>query len=385
MLKRTAAIAIFIAALISSSFAQQDLTVTDIQKLNEKIAELYRKGELEKVVELATKVADAERKISGENSENYAAALTNLGAAEKEAGASIRRSLLARYVVPRNQADKYLMEGRRKERDETAEKYASSAHEHFTSALSIYEKLKRDESLESAGIQGQLAWLTYAFRRGNSVAEGRAQIDKAEALYTASVAKFDRLNGASNDSALRIRLDFADFYYGFVNFEKALPLYETYVSLLAAKSGSEARQIPALKKLKAIADITQQESEAKNLKEKIAKFSGKNEDTRYPSLVLRSRKLEPVADIDFIPQRLSDPPPGADDDNNKPENRTIARAVIIEVLVNENGDVVEAKTISPNLSNKKVEAAAMASKFRPFIYNGTPRKMRGTIAYRFRD
>ena len=385
MVKQLAALAILLSSLVTASFGQTTLTVADIQRLNEKIVELYKKGDLESVIELAKKVSDAERSISGENSENYAAALTNLAAAEKEAAAAIRKSLGSRFRVPNSQTEKNVLTARREARREAADNYAASAEKNFTSVLGIYGTLKRDESAESAAIQGQLAWLTYAFRRGTSVAESRAQIDRAELLYSASLAKFERLNASSSDAALRIRLDFADFYYGFVNFERALPLYTSYVSLLSAKNGNDARLASALRKLKAIADITLQESEAKTLKERLAKFTdNKAEDTQFVSLVLRSRKIEPVEDDDYVPQRLSDSPADAGVNNDTPEDRQPSRAVIVEILVDEKGDVIEAKTIYPVGRNKKVEAAALASKFRPFLHNGVARKMRGTIVYRFR-
>ncbi len=58
--------------------------------------------------------------------------------------------------------------------------------------------------------------------------------------------------------------------------------------------------------------------------------------------------------------------------------------VTVEVELNEKGDVVKADAISgPQMLRGPAEDAAKRSKFKPYNYNGTPTKAKGSIVYNF--
>jgi protein TonB len=58
--------------------------------------------------------------------------------------------------------------------------------------------------------------------------------------------------------------------------------------------------------------------------------------------------------------------------------------VVVQVLVNEEGKVVEAKAISgPDLLRREAVRAALQARFTPTTLNGTPVKVAGVIRYNF--
>ncbi|HEV7929778.1 MAG TPA: hypothetical protein VGP12_06555, partial [Nitrosospira sp.] len=69
-----------------------------------------------------------------------------------------------------------------------------------------------------------------------------------------------------------------------------------------------------------------------------------------------------------------------------PMGRLRVKRAAVNIVVDENGDVIEAKITDNLLKNAaEIEAAARKSKFRPFSYNGVSQKMRGTLIYPYFD
>lgn len=366
-----------LCALFAAGVFAQDKPA-DSAALNQQIAALFQQGKFDNAIPLAEKVVDIEKKL-GKNSQAHAFALANLALLHKE-----KVKVLVKSTPPLGDFDR---RGPVREMIESANR----AKKLFREALEIHDLSGTQQSVSAATAKSELAWVVYSFNEGRSVAESRAQIDEAEKLYTESIAIQDRLSATPTDLALRTILDFADFYMRYVNFEKALPLYERYLSSVQAKYGAKSKGlVPALRALTEIYFITERDNEASATADRVSAITGKPEAVvpSYPILVLRSQKLEDVKVDNFIPFDLSKDPSSVfsyarGSGSMSPMGRAVMKSLAVNIVVGENGEVVEAKAERPSKYQQDIEKAARASRFRPFSYNGTPQRLRGTIVYSY--
>jgi hypothetical protein len=140
-----------------------------------------------------------------------------------------------------------------------------------------------------------------------------------------------------------------------------------------------------------IYSITSQEVEMRSTKTRIEAISGTAETTpEYRDLTARSRGIAKVDAIGFIHTDLTDLDRSFKTSAEiqrmlTPPGQYIVRSIEVELLVNEDGTVAEAKVITLSKYTKQVEEAAMASKFRPFDYNGKRQKLKGKIYFNYKD
>lgn len=357
----------------SSSFGQS------AEALNQQIGKLFQQGKFADAIPLAEKAVEIEKRTS-KTSEQYAIALTNLGVIRKEWVKQLRKRAAE---LDGNDRRKLL---------EDATEQGEKAKSIFRDALDVYAVTSKTETFGAASVKAQLAWTIHNFVVLYSIAKSREQIDEAERLFSESIATQERLGAADSDLLMRTVLDFADFYMKYVNFEKALPLYAKYSSAVERKYGGNSKGlVPALRAYKEIFSITERPDDAKKMAGRIESITGTPEGITpsFPSLTMRSRKIENVKNGAFIPIDFSDPNKafsyGMGSGAFSPMGRARMNSISVDILVDENGDVVEAKTSTPSKYSKEVETAAMASKFRPFLYENAAYKLRGRIAYSYFD
>lgn len=368
---------VHIALLLLTTFVfAQD---PEIQKLNQNIATLYQQGKFDDAIPLAEKVVAIEKKAS-KNSIGHAFALTNLAQLNKEKAKAIRANI-AKFE-PRNRS------GAISESKASAER----AKQFYREALDIHQSSKSENSPPAIAVKNELAWTVYNFIVSDSIGESRAQIDEAEKLYTEALAASDGLAPPDVDLQLLTLNNFGDFYMKFVNFEKALPLYERSIKAGEAKYGGKSSQLlGGLRGLFEIYSITGQDAEMRSSKAKIEAISGTAETTpKYRDLTARSRGIAKVDAIGFIHTDLTDLDRSFKTSAEiqrmlTPPGQYIVRSIEVELLVNEDGTVAEAKVMTPSKYTKQVEEAAMASKFRPFEYNGKRQKLKGKIYFNYKD
>jgi tetratricopeptide (TPR) repeat protein len=367
-----ASIAVFLASVPFLAQTSQP----DSQALNQKAAELYSKGKFDDAIPILKNVVSNE-KTAAKNSETHAIALMNLGVAHKERlRASIRRNEAAR---PEDVRVGY----------ESMNEDAKEADEALRDSLEIYTKLGQGGGLSVALLKNELAWVLnnffpVAFRGGP-----RVRIDEAEKLYTESLAAQEKLSAPESDTTLRSVLGLGDFYMRWINFEKALPYYERYLAAIEKKLGSSSKAlVPALRSLAELAIITDRTKEAEELTKRISAITGRPEPvpSTNPRLALRGRRIERVKIARFAPPEHLDDPSfllsyayGA---GQVMMGRVRVKQVAVNILVDEEGNVIEASVVDRSLKEvDEIEKAARASKFRPFSYKGESRKMRGTLIY----
>jgi hypothetical protein len=370
----------FIISLILSIPGAAQEKPADSDSLNKQIVPLYQQGKFDEAIPLAEKVVENEKK-TGKDSEFHAAALTNLALLHKE---RMRRE---QNLVASSKSENIAKSVEKIAAD------ADDAEDLLRDALKIYDKSSNSESLSAASARIELAWVLNNYISPLANAPARERIDEAEKLYTEALAVQERLAGNESVAALKTVLALGDFYVRWINFEKALPFYERYTSTVEKREGKSSRAlVPALRAVIEILVITVREKEAGEMAARVAAITGKPEilPVTNPQLALRARKVERVSSSRF-------PQPDAMDNfraiisqgagaGMMPMGRLRVKRAAVNIVVDENGDVIEAKITDNLLKNAaEIEAAARKSKFRPFSYNGVSQKMRGTLIYPYFD
>ncbi len=367
-----------VAFLAITGFGQNKSIDSGI--LNQQIAALYRQGKFDDAIPIAEKVVANEKKAA-KNTENHALALANLAQLYKEKAKLIRSRMAQIDARDRFRAA------------QTSRDAADSAKKLYREALDIYRSISGDESAAAASAKGELAWVVYNFLVSDSIRESREQIDEAEKLYTESIATQDKLSSTPTELLLRTNLNFADFYMRYVNFEKAIPLYERYLAGEESKYGPRSEGLlPALRAFVKIYSITSRDDDAKAMTDRISGITGKHEglDIDYPALTVRSRGIAKVKADGFVSTDFSDLDASfssarASTNAITPRNQYSMKTLAVNVVVNENGDVIDAKAATLSKYSKQIEEAAMASKIRPFSYKGVPQNLRGKIMFSYRE
>jgi tetratricopeptide (TPR) repeat protein len=370
----------FIISLILSVSGMTQERPADSDSLNKQIVPLFQQGKFDEAIPLAEKVVENEKR-TGKDSEFHAAALVNLALLHKE---RLRRE---QANVANSKSENIAKSTEKIVAD------ADDAEDLLRDALKIYEKLSKGETLPAAAARIELAWVLNNFISPMANAPARVRIDEAEKLYTETLATQERLAGNDSGTTLKTVLALGDFYVRWINFEKALPFYERYISAVEKKQGVSSKAlVPALRANIEILVITMREKEAEEMAKRVAAITGKPETlpVTNPQLALRARKVERVSSSRF-------PEPDAMDNfraiisqgaaaGMMPMGRLLVKRAAVNIVVDEKGDVTEAKIADNSLKNAaEIEAAAKKSKFRPFSYNGVSQKMRGTLIYPYFD
>jgi tetratricopeptide (TPR) repeat protein len=279
-------------------------------------------------------------------------------------------------------------------------KRAEGAEKNFRAALAIYQSRSQYDSLDAAAVKNELAWILSSQVAESTTENSRARIDEAERLYFEALGVREKLAGADSDLTLSSVLVFGDFYTHWVNFEKAMPLYERYVAAIEKNYGSSAKAlVPGLRGLIQILVITMQDELARQMAKRITSITGRDEPlpTIYPQLGLRSRtagkaKLPDFKNADrgeLFPTKSGARGMSQTDDSLRGAGQMDVpvfrfRQIVLEIVVDEEGNVMEVRNRDSNVKvDRALEEEARTWKFRPFVYKGVARKMRGAISYSY--
>lgn len=370
-------VGMFVASMWGTAAAQ---VADDTASANERIIVLYKQGKFDEAIPIAERVTAAEKK-RGKMSDTYLMALTNLGMLHKEKAKALKKEIMNLELKKRRSV--YA----------EAERSANEAKDAFHKVHEAYFETKRAESNESAAVKSELAWLTYNFIDSRTTAATRTQIDEAEKLFSDSISIREKLGNGDADLTLKTILEFGDFYMRYVNFEKALRHYETYLARTEKRYGDKSKSlVPALRALKEIYFVTFRETDAKAIADRISSISGSPETVTqsFPLLALRSRKLANIKGQRFVPIDFRDDPQSLFNaalgvGSISVPGRIEFKRLVVDITVDEEGNVIEARARTQSKFEKEAEAAALESKFRPFSYQGKAEKMRGSIDFRYFD
>jgi hypothetical protein len=363
---------IFLLCLAAPVALAQTPQENEKQELRQKLTALYQQGKLDEAISLAEKLARLERK-DATSSLPYANALTNLAVLRTERLRLMKAKMAwLRKAMPLLADDPTeTLVGKKPYPEELIGLFrrglaeAEEVEKLWREALSVYERAEAGQSVEASAVRNELAWLLYNFIMPGSLEFSRSRIDEAEKLFADARAIRRKSLGENHALTLRTEIDFANFYLRYVNFEKALPLYESYLRGIEKNYSNDGKLLlRALRPLQRIALTTENADRAEELRQRILKIGGQPEqESAYLDLSLRSKNS-------LMPRALGKP-----GDNPK--------VVMVKVLVGEDGKVLEAVAVGEDKSLKQqAEEDVSAWLFRPFKDNGEARKMRGVIPYR---
>lgn len=367
-------LAIFFLAFAGYAQAVQD----DVRELYRRSSELYQQGRFDDAIPLIERIVSIEKR-SSKGSLAHAVALANLAEIHRTKARTLRTSLAKITAADRMRA---LV---------TANDSAEKAKKYLEEALEIHKKIDQQLSVEAAAAKTQLAWLKYNFYSSDSTRESRENIDAAERLYLEALAAEEKLTPADLDNRLRTLADFAEFYMNYANFEKALPLYETYIQLAEVLYPADARRVTGLRGLARVYQIIDRADEAGRVFQRIEKITGKPEkrELELPLLHARAREIltpggnffaRNFRDLDTSFRQKRE----IDSMVNRPGTYK-THSIEVELLVSETGEVADAKVLTHTKYDAEVEKAARSSRFRPFAPGGDARRLRGKITFTFRE
>lgn len=393
--------------LIVPTFSQSDNSKNqnEINKLNQEILSLYQAGKLEQAIEISDKAVKLAKK--DDLTDKFELAI--LSATSARLKKEMFQKLLQQIYAGQKSKEEY--QKMRKELDG----YAIDAEKDYEDAIKIFDDLKSD-SQQAAAAKGQFAWILYKHpgkpqQKIITDPNKLERFEKAEKLYLESIDSYDKTLGQDSDSSLIASFDIGEFYLTWSKFEKAIPFYERFIKFFEKKYGSNQQSlVPALRALAEIAVMTEKETEADTLAKKINAITGK-EETPEPIFNLQLRKKFSASKTQVLVEtiRPEDLTSGFETYNNRlailrggrrgepdtkynhSENSSFSiknRTVMVEVLIDEKGEVEEAKAVfdeNKKDSIKKLkqesEKAVKGWKFEPFEYKGEKRKMRGFVFY----
>lgn len=369
--------------MISFSFVEAQEPKSERKDLTDRIFSLYQKGDLERAAEAGEKLVEMEK--DSKNSVSYVNALVNLARIKREYYVSLRNEILGKQM-------------RAAEKNAAAEKAsrnADDAERLFREALALNENFGRAQTAQTADIKKDLAWLVsnHTYSGVKTVEKSRGRIDEAEKLLLDSIALSEQIRGKDADETLFAALDAGDFYYKYVNFEKALAFYEKFLQAYERKHGANHPDLArALRPYASILFITMQEQESAAVVKRIEAITQNKEPKPKDEINLHLRSKDSVAYSAPIIMEINEK---ADIFRSKlkAEGRTLnagnissmPRSVVVPVKVeiDETGKITRAAAETEN-DKLKAEAESVVAKWtvRPFSYNGTARKMRGILIYR---
>jgi tetratricopeptide (TPR) repeat protein len=363
--------------LTAQSGVSQTPSESETQKLNQEIAVLYQKGDFEKAISRAEKLVE----ISSEsgNEQNLATATLNLAILRKE-----------RFQLNLNRVRSPQMPVREKAalvKSKILEEDGAAAEKLFNRVIEIHQNELKTDTPQLATAKNELAWITYNYFASGvdeddtaqeKTVKARSRIDVAEKYFIEAQALREKLLGAEHDDTLMTILHFGDFYKQYVNFEKALPFYERYLEAKEKRYGKIHKDlVPALRSYTEILVTTSQEAKAAERVKQLQQITGENISTPKAdeNISLRITRSE-LARVQQIPIK---------EDIRKRYKKRIP----IQITIDEEGKVSEAVARADNAKVKaKAEEFARGIKYRAFVYDDTPRKMRGVVYFSeamFRD
>lgn len=388
---------------------------SESQKLNARVAELYRQGDLDAAIPLAEQIVNLERGTN-QSKRNLANALENLGQLKLD---RIKR-LMAELGDPAISKEKANAAAAALKKD------AVESDTYFREGIAIADTLA-DNFEQAINLRTKLAWLIYNYRPPDSspsLGFDRDTRDKLELwlreVYVGRSAEAKRLYTSAQDIAqksgnetlmLRSNFNLAEFESFLSNFEAAVPLYEkliadaerilprrspdlvppyeAYLKLLVA-TGQEEKAFDVLSKM--VAATGRSASYPKTLLNLTRRFEGAYKPVNSLSVeadakrIKAERELAGRSVVARVAAAGGNAPQAAlaTSVDGRVYYETLAAKgirmipVVVLVEVDEAGKAVKAEANSGDRSlNETAEAAIRARSFRPLLIGGKPSRMTG--------
>lgn len=359
--------------LISFTFSQEKQ-----QTESQKEIILRQLDKLNEAINSADKFVEHNRK-SAKNKVSHAISLENVSILRKERIILMKRHI---YNISNKEFANFY---------KTLKEDLKITENSLREALDIHTQINNGESLATASLKVELAWILLNPLFVLSDEEGKKLLNKAEKLYLEALATQEKLLGSNSELALRTMLILGDFYVTLVDFENALLFYERFLSEGEKKYGlNHVKLVPALRGIGKILVNTDSEVEAAEIAKRVSSITGKSEKYFPTNLNLLNR----ASKIKAVKYKQPDP----FEDENSPGITTLGRfdepllvrrpfrsflKIVVNILVDEKGNVIETKILGETEKKKEIEEAVRNMKFRPFVYKGVARKMRGSVSYTF--
>ncbi len=306
---------------LCSVHAQTDEKET-LKQLNQKVIASYRNQKFDEALKLAQQAVDSSLRIYGAEQPETAETYRNLGVMYQE-----------------------------------TKKYKQST-ENLQKAVNIYQKMF-DSKYEELVLAYQI--LAYSQFLDNKKEESEANYLKA---VEASENKF----GKESKESFLATLNLANIYARLKNFEKANEFYLKSYALAIKKFGRESNEFEQVEDSRSClvsAPRTNSESE-RVFNEARKKILGENDEQGSRILNGKAKSL-PLTPYPF-----------------EAKSRRISGMVSVRVKIDEQGNVIEARTVCGHpILGRASEQAARGAKFAPTLKDGKPVKTSGIIVYNF--
>lgn len=385
MLMKHAFTIFYLFVLTALPICAQFAESSEIQTINKKIIILYQEGKIDEAIEVSERAVKLAEKT---NLLDFALMSADLGLLKKKRFEKILQLFLS---VPEIITDTNLMIKKAKNDFDHAEKLFSGAIE-----VSKTQKINKDVS---ALWKSDLAGLFVSYEKAYFLPRKKAksQLNEAVNLYTEAISDFDASANKNEDLILPAVFQLAELFIADAKFEEALQLYQRFVKSSKNTKNNFQRVISALRVMVSIFGMIYNQNEITETISEIASISGENEKVSPSDFNLFGRintpqlnKAKILAKLqahDYLYKRPY--PKNSRRTDSISENLTdvnLARLVSVQVdiLVDETGKVIEARGKSKDAkANQKAESEVTNQVFKPFIYNGTPKKMRGYVVYEY--
>ncbi len=369
-MKKLLCLMFFYFLLNSYNFAQNS-ELTESQKLNQQVSDLYQQGKFVEAIPIAEKIVQIERKQNKVDLQNLITALSNLVTLKKLHRESVREK--TRFLDKDKKEIPEIRIQDLKKTTSSRSKLTDSISELFQEIIQIYEKDLKIENIKLAEIKAEYA--SYLTSKGMFVGSGYLEAKKIEELYSDSLKLKKKFLGENDNLTLSTVLQLANFYQNEADFEKSIPLYQNYISQIENKYGNDSQYLlSALRIYLAILGAIDLKDEALTIQMQISNITKQPEKMPEYNLDLTLRNMvnksnELLMDTGTITSYL------------KKE-----KFLMVEVLIDEKGNVIETNptdTKDIDIHKKKVKEFAKKEvlkwKFYPFHFNGTAKKVKGIV------
>jgi len=256
-------------------------------------------------------------------------------------------------------------------------------------AINVYTSIDLAKTLAVASDKIEMAWFLLNPVGWLRDFEVEKNLRESEKLYLDALALQDELAGRDADLTLETILVICDFYKTNADYDKSLELYERYVESVERRHGPDHKSlIVPLREMGKIAAMTERQKDADELAIRVSRITGRTETflPEYPDLINRATDLSRV-DLGNIRYHDRNMVGGLTGLGSIEERGApvivgqLAKQIIVKILVDETGNVIEAKLIGETKKGPIILNAARTTKFRPFLYKGTALRMLGRMVY----
>lgn len=281
-----------------------------------------------------------------------------------------------------------------------------AAEERYREAINIYTKELKIESVQSAALKSELAWLMTHYtpapkRSFNQIAVSRSRVDEVEMLLSESLQANKKLLGENHPSTLNNYLETGKFYLRYSNFEKSEEFLSKYLEAVEKSKGKDnAEYYVGLTEYSKVLASTDRLEESKKIAEVISQKMGKTLLDIPSNLIFRSKDgvsayrttrnisfmsfMEPVRGIaadfkdDLAYRRFYQA--------EMQQEKSYLLPVRVSIKTDADGKVVEAKGDNASAKiNKKAEKEVSNWNFTPFNSVKASGKLNGYVIYIYRD